>query len=324
MKRIRTIALTLVLCLSAAVSLLADSADGYRKDYISKYSALAVSEMYRTGVPASITLAQGLLESGAGRSVLAREHNNHFGIKCHNWKGAKTYHDDDAKGECFRKYPDAEQSFVDHSDFLRYNDRYRSLFDLKTTDYKGWAYGLKKAGYATDPVYPKKLINLIEEYDLDHFDTRKKVVKGKVEHEASVPVSPSKLEQVKTVDPGTREVFQFSLSRKTYSQNGVPFIYAKDGETYSAIARDHNLFKREILRFNDLEEDETLAAGTVVYLQAKKNKAAKGLDKHVLKEGESLRDVAQRFAVKKSKLMKLNGIKSEEELLPGDLIKLRK
>ena len=131
--------------------------------YIEQFATLAVEEMYRSGVPASITLAQGLLESRYGLSELAVKGNNHFGIKCHNnWTGKKIYYDDDAKGECFRKYPSPEQSYRDHSDFLRYRDRYKFLFDLDITDYKGWAYGLRKAGYATDPAYPTKLIRLIE------------------------------------------------------------------------------------------------------------------------------------------------------------------
>lgn len=139
--------------------------------YIDKYSALAVDEMYRSGVPASITLAQGLLESRYGLSELATKGNNHFGIKCHNnWQGGKVYHDDDRKGECFRKYDSPEESFRDHSDFLRYRDRYKFLFDLDVNDYKGWAHGLKKAGYATDPAYPAKLIKLIEDYSLYRYD----------------------------------------------------------------------------------------------------------------------------------------------------------
>ena len=141
--------------------------------YISRYSALAVYEMYRSGVPASITLAQGMLESGNGLSELAVKGNNHFGIKCHNnWTGGKMYHDDDAKGECFRKYTAPEHSYRDHSDFLRYRDRYKFLFDLEITDYKGWAHGLKKAGYATDPSYPSKLIKLIETYQLYLYDAK--------------------------------------------------------------------------------------------------------------------------------------------------------
>ena len=144
-----------------------------QEKYISTYADLAVQEMYRSGVPASITLAQGMLESGNGRSELAQKSNNHFGIKCHNnWSGERVYHDDDAKGECFRKYSHPYQSYRDHSDFLRYRDRYKFLFDLKTTDYKGWAYGLKQAGYATDPNYATKLIKIIEDYKLYQYDTK--------------------------------------------------------------------------------------------------------------------------------------------------------
>lgn len=140
-------------------------------DYIRKYAPVAVREMYRSGVPASITLAQGLLESRYGQSDLAVKGNNHFGIKCHDWTGKKMYHDDDRRGECFRVYGTADESFSDHSDFLRYRDRYKSLFNNDVTDYKAWAHGLKKAGYATDPAYPSKLIKLIEDYHLDKYDT---------------------------------------------------------------------------------------------------------------------------------------------------------
>ncbi|MCF0176918.1 MAG: glucosaminidase domain-containing protein [Bacteroidales bacterium] len=156
--------------------------DGQTEAYIRKYAPLAVSEMYRSGVPASITLAQGILESGSGASRLAVQGNNHFGIKCHNtWEGAKIYHDDDAKNECFRAYDDPEQSFRDHSDFLRYRDRYKFLFDFPVSDYKAWAYGLKTAGYATDPAYPSKLIRYIEEYKLDRYDSMKPEDFGKEE-----------------------------------------------------------------------------------------------------------------------------------------------
>ena len=151
----------------AAVCFIA-SADSAQEKYIAKYADIAVAEMQRTGVPASITLAQGLLESGAGLSTLATKGNNHFGIKCHNdWTGKRMYHDDDRKGECFRVYKSAEDSFRDHSDFLRYYDRYKSLFDLDPKDYRAWAKGLKKAGYATDPAYAAKLVKTIEDYEDD-------------------------------------------------------------------------------------------------------------------------------------------------------------
>ena len=140
--------------------------------YVSDWAPTAVREMYRSGVPASITLAQGILESRYGLSPLAADGNNHFGIKCHkDWTGKTQYHDDDEKGECFRVYDDADESFRDHSDFLRYRDRYKFLFEFETMDYKSWAYGLKKAGYATDPGYPDKLIKYIEDYKLNEYDT---------------------------------------------------------------------------------------------------------------------------------------------------------
>lgn len=337
-----------IIFLSFAFVLLAQQGlNDPKQEYINKYYKLAMSEMYRTGVPASITLAQGILESASGRSQLATQANNHFGIKCHNWQGERMFYDDDEKGECFRKYANPEQSFIDHSDFLRYRDRYKFLFDLKVTDYKGWAHGLSKAGYATDPKYAKKLIEIIEEYGLDIYDSPKKLAaeqrkaerkerkaesKKKSESnkqdkgediELLVPESPLSLETPKTFESKKRDVFAFSLSRKMYSQNGVPFVYANEGETYSQIAKSYNLFKKEILRFNDAKEDTPLASGTVVYVQAKKNKAAKGLEKHVVEEGESLRDISQRFGVKLSRLVKLNKLKSAEDIRHGDLIKLR-
>ena len=305
--------LLFILTLSCSIFANAQSA---QEKYISTYAEIAVQEMHRSGVPASITLAQGMLESGNGKSILATKANNHFGIKCHNdWNGGRVYHDDDAKGECFRSYTHAHQSYRDHSDFLRYRDRYKFLFDLKPTDYKSWAYGLKKAGYATDPSYPAKLIKLIEEYNLQQYDTKTVVV----------PASPTVIEQVVPASDQTKKkYFQFSTSRELYSKNGVPFIVASEGETYQSIAKSHGLFMKELLRFNDLKEDKELRPGTTVYLQAKKNASAKGLDKHVMEEGETLRDIAQRYAIKQNKIYKLNGWSKEHTPRAGDCIKLRK
>ncbi len=339
--------------------------------YIQKWAPTAVREMYRSGVPASITLAQGILESRFGLSSLASEGNNHFGIKCHkDWKGKSMRYDDDAKGECFRVYDSAEESFQDHSDFLRYLDRYKFLFDLKTTDYKGWAFGLKKAGYATDPNYPAKLIKYIEDYKLYEYDTMtydeservaesilykadvasgdskvasgkkqvtvkkerkdRKVRKARKKHvkEESVsdviPASPLSLEEPKRIDKSGLEVFSFSLTREAYSRNGVPFITAVEGETYSSIAASYHLYLNELLRFNDLTRPEELLPGTVVYLQAKKVQSEKGLDKYIVGEdGESLRDICQRFAVKMSSVMRMNGFSADYEPREGDTIVLR-
>ena len=308
--------------------------------YVDTYSRTAVAEMYRSGVPASITLAQGMLESSNGRSELAVKGNNHFGIKCHDWTGRKMYYDDDRKGECFRVYASAWESFRDHSDFLRYRDRYKSLFDLDITDYRGWAYGLKRAGYATDPAYPRKLIKLIEDYGLDRFDTmpssygagsedngkksRKARAKEKDDVPAALPESPSELEQALPLDRSEGKKFNFSLSRQLYSQNGVPFVYSVPGETYSDIARANGLFRKEILRFNDLTEESDLLPGTVVYLQKKKKQAAKNIQMHIVDGDESLRDIAQRYGVRMKSLEKMNSFVSGTELREGDVVKLRK
>ncbi len=346
--------------------------------YIRKWAPTAVREMYRSGVPASITLAQGILESRYGLSSLATEGNNHFGIKCHkDWKGKSMRYDDDAKGECFRVYDSADESFQDHSDFLRYRDRYKFLFELKTTDYKGWAYGLRKAGYATDPNYPAKLIKYIEDYRLYEYDTmtseeserllkaesqttesssvgseaskggkqyvakkektRKEIRRERKARKARkkmrsseeavpdvIPASPLSLEEPKRIDKSGLEVFSFSLTREAYSRNGVPFITSVEGETYSSIARSYHLYLNELLRFNDLTRSEELLPGTVVYLQAKKNQSEKGLDKYIVGEdGESLRDICQRFAVKMSSVKKMNGFPAGYELREGDTVILR-
>ncbi len=298
--------------------------------YIEKYADLAVEEMYRSGVPASITLAQGLLESRYGQSELAVKGNNHFGIKCHNWNGKKMYHDDDRRGECFRVYKSPEESFRDHSDFLRYRDRYKFLFDLEPTDYKGWAHGLKKAGYATDPAYPRKLIKLIEEYGLDDYDKMsrkahrsKKKASGKAKADER-PESPNSIEQARPLDESKKEIFHLALSRQMFSLNGVPFVNSSAGETYKSIADANNLFLKEILRYNDLEAEETLYPGTVVYLQPKKNRAAAGLEKHVVEgEDDTLRDISQRYGVKLKKLCKMNGMTADRRLVDGEVIKLR-
>jgi len=300
---------------AAGIAVAAVDINTAREDYIKKYSALAISEMERTGVPASITLAQGLLESGAGRSTLATKANNHFGIKCHkSWRGEKVYHDDDAPQECFRSYPKAEDSFKDHSDFLRYYDRYKFLFDLDITDYKGWCYGLKKAGYATDPAYATKLIDLIEKYDLGRFD------KGAV-----VAVeSPDKLEKAVIMPASYDEQFRFSLERTVYQKNGVACIYSVAGDTYESIALIYDLFPRELLRFNDLKQSQELLPGTIVYIQAKKSRAAKGLEKYIVSEdGESLREISQRFAVKMRSIEKRNKLKKGEPLVKEQELRLR-
>ena len=314
MKRLLLVLMTVLLSIGAAKN--------PKLDYIDKYSDIAIKEMKRTGVPASITLAQGILESNAGQSVLATKGNNHFGIKCHNdWKGKTMKMDDNAPKECFRVYPNAEASFRDHSDSLRSRHRYKSLFDRKQTDYKGWARGLKKAGYATDPGYADKLITLIEDYELYRFD---KGVKVSVK-------PPLEIEEPKVVQleprPGMKdqESVTFATARKVYSQNGVPFVYSEAGETYASIAASNGLFLKELLKFNDHEQELALEPGTMVYLARKKAQGPVGVNKYVVeKDGETLRDIAQRFGIRYAALQKLNIVLYGKTLEEGDTVILRK
>ena len=293
-------------------------ADDYQK-YVEKYADIAVKEMKRTGVPASITLAQGLLESRAGLSPLAADGNNHFGIKCHNdWDGKKMYHDDDANSECFRVYRSAEESFKNHSDFLRGRDRYKSLFELPQDDYKAWAHGLKEAGYATDPRYAHKLIKLIEDYELYEYDKDVKVTL-KTPRQEETPVLIPQQER----SSNYKETIALSLKRELYSQNGVPCIYALEGESYSSIAASQGLFLRELLRYNDLKEDMPLEKGTVVYLARKKQEGPVG--QYVVDtEGETLYRIAQRFGIRYATLQQLNVLLLGKTLEPGDTVRLRK
>lgn len=368
--------------------------------YVTLWAPTAVREMYRSGVPASITLAQGILESRSGLSTLAADGHNHFGIKCHtDWKGKTMHLDDDARGECFRVYDSADQSFRDHSDFLRYRDRYKFLFDFELTDYESWAYGLKKAGYATDPSYAAKLIKIIEDHDLSKYDrmsaaeaerletrsakelkeaeksaekisdyssasakeqkasktARRKKSRQTAKQETAVvpahqeldrkarrklrnqqsgdsklipdtiPESPNAIERARRVPREAAEEFHFSLSRPVYTVNGVAFVYAIEGETYTSIASAYRLFPKEILKMNDLAAERRLLEGTVVYIQQKKTQAEAGLDKYIVEEdGEVLRDICQRFAVRMKSVEKMNAFSAGHQLRAGDTVLLRK
>lgn len=314
-------------CLAATVllSCFMLQADDLRREYIRKWSETAVEQMIASGVPASITLAQACLESANGTSTLARQANNHFGIKCRGWSGPAFRHDDDLKDECFRSYDNAEESFSDHSDFLRYNDRYASLFDLDPTDYKGWARGLKKAGYATDPAYAEKLIKIIEDYRLYEYDVIKPRKGGT---SVSLPPSPVTLEKVTKVDAPLhfrpRSLGSVTIDYTFYEKHGLVYIVANGTEDYASLARQFNLFRRELLRFNDEKRDHIIPAGEMIYLQPKRSQSTADLAKHVVEEGETMRGLSQRFGVKLKNLYKFNNMKPGREPAPGTIINLRK
>jgi LysM repeat protein len=291
--------------------------------YITQWKEVAMRKMKEHGIPASITLAQGLLESRNGNSLLAAEGNNHFGIKCtSDWSGGKMYHDDDRKNDCFRRYKRAEDSFEDHSMFLM-RPRYAGLFELKPTDYKGWAHGLKKAGYATDPAYPRKLIDLIERYELSKLDEGIDVSYAERSRPASDRGKPGR----KPRDGGSSNdmgTVTIGGGRDVLvSENRIKYVLAKEGETVSTIAADLEQMPGWLAGWNDMAKDQELEAGQVVYTQPKRNKSKKA-EFHLAEGGETLWGISQRFGVKLQKLAKYNSVGIADPVSIGQKVWLRK
>lgn len=282
--------------------------------YILTYKNIAIRQMNEYGIPASIILAQGSLESGNGKSRLAVKAHNHFGIKCHGWKGATIYHDDDKKNECFRKYNSPNESYKDHSEFIRYRERYRFLFNLDIKDYKGWAHGLKAAGYATNPNYATLLIKIIEKYSLFKYDNLSQ----------GLPTTPDRITQFNKLLPEkSSNLYSISLSRPLYTKNGVACIRANKNDTYSSIAKEFGLFRRELLRFNDLSKNRDLTENTIVYIERKKAKGNRELPKHIAEKGETMHNISQKYGIRLKKLLKLNSMNKKSTISQGDIIKLR-
>ena len=291
-------------------------------NYIEQYKDIAMREMQEYKIPASITLAQGLLESGNGKSELAKKSNNHFGIKCHKeWTGERTYHDDDEKGECFRVYDDPELSYRDHSKFLAERQRYAFLFELEITDYHGWAKGLKQAGYATLPVYANVLIRLIEDYNLTEYDQL--VVNGKFKYETAKSQQPTAIEYIPYKITDAEVVGKTPDERYIRENNKVKFIYAKEGESVYDLADMLCIYDYQIIKYNNLAKRRTLKDNEIIYIEPKKNKAMRRYKYHTIQKGETLSYVSRLYAVKLESLYKMNGMDETTILHVGDNIKLR-
>jgi LysM repeat protein len=305
-------------------------------DYIAKYQNMALREMKLYKIPASITLAQGLLESGNGNSELARNANNHFGIKCKaEWKGDKYYYDDDEKHECFRKYKSDTASYRDHSLFLTLREYYKTLFTLDICDYKGWAYGLKKAGYATEPLYAEMLIKLIEENLLYNFDCPDQIIKK--DTAMITMVKPNEVRQVSVSDSGKNHGMKINPqtnneddfgditltgnSRKIFTNNGVKYIKARKKDSFEKIANDFSLTANDIMRYNDIKQKHAIQEGEMVYIEAKKKKAANEF--HIVGVGETLHSIAQSYGVQVRELYAKNHLKPDSELKTGQKIWLK-
>lgn len=278
------------------------------EEYIESWKDVAIEQMVQHGIPASITLAQGILESSFGNSYLARKGNNHFGIKCHDWNGATIHKDDDRQNECFRKYKDAKDSYVDHSTFLTGRPRYAALFSLDKKDYKAWAKGLKNAGYATNPKYDKLLIDLIERHNLSDFDAKGLLIEPENKN--------MKFEQ---------ELLAQSARQILVNQNRTRFIIAKNGDTYYRLAAEFGMTLRQLHKYNDFPKGkDLLESGDIVYLMPKPSKVKKGTDKIEVSEDTQLWQISQMHGVKLKALMQLNGLSSPEGLIAkGEVIILR-
>lgn len=296
------------------------------EQYISKYKDIAISEMKRMGIPAAITLAQGILESENGNSELVLRSNNHFGIKCKNtWTGAVVYHDDDATGECFRSYTSAEDSYRDHSNFLRGSQRYASLFSIDAADYKAWAYGLKKAGYATNPQYPAILIKNIEQYNLQQytlagikelplFNTDSYYIKGADTVQVAMDVA------VDAKDTASSESI-LDIPLKVITINQRKCVLAQKGISFLLIATRNNINLEKLLEYNELAEDGILGKTQYVFLE-KKAKTGE-TDEYMVQPGQSLYDISQLNGIQLGSLMDYNKLSDGQRVEPGTKLYLR-
>ena len=276
--------------------------------YINQYKDLAIEQMLRYRIPASITLAQGLFESAAGRSDLVRQGNNHFGIKCHDWTGPTQYHDDDARGECFRVYRDARDSYEDHSKFLARQPRYSRLFQLSLTDYKGWARGLKACGYATNPQYANKLIQIIELYKLFDYDKAKRYDRFMASHSGTdQPIN------------GQGLLHPIHLFNDNY------YLYAREGDTFKALSKEVGISWRKLARYNERDKHDVLKKGDIVYLKKKRKKAPKQYKRrpHVVQPGESMYTISQKSGMRLKYLYKQNHLTADYKLRLGDRLRVR-
>ncbi len=300
-----------------------------RQEYIDKYKHIAVDHMQRYGIPASITMAQGVLESNSGNSQLATKSNNHFGIKCKSdWTGGKVYHDDDATDECFRAYPTVEQSYADHAEFLDKSPRYDSLFDLSSSDYKGWAHGLKKAGYATAPDYAQRLIKIIEDNNLQLLD-QKNGIERYVAVSGGSTQAPTQqngwFDEAGTVDPDNYSTtINAHKGYNVHRNNKVFFVVAKRDDTIEKIGEFFMISPRTLRSYNDLGRKDIITEGEKVYIARKANRWSKDdTTIHTVQSSETIRSIAQDYAITTRALCKLNKITPKKRLKVGQKLSIK-
>lgn len=291
-------------------------------EYIKQWKVTAIEQMNEHAIPASITLAQGILESGNGNSRLATTANNHFGIKCHKaWDGNTFYQDDDEKDECFRSYENAALSYDDHSLFLTGRERYAGLFQLNLTDYKGWAKGLKKAGYATNPKYADLLITIIERHDLGQYDLmpylpievekERQQAELKTTANEDAPITIAPVEEDKEIEVAI--VVNHKVALNKYRTR---YITVSEGDTFYTISKEFNISLWQMYKYNELGKRDVLKVGEIVYLDPKKGRSRKGSNIFICTEDMSLREVAQAEGLRLKKLLKYNFSEEPDKTLP--------
>lgn len=298
----------------------AQSSDVVRK-YIDTYKNVAIAEEMRTGVPAAITLAQGIHESGAGTSDLVLASNNHFGIKCNGWTGQTVTHDDDAKGECFRKYDDPLQSYKDHSDFLKNRPYYTSLFQLDPADYKAWAYGLKKAGYATNPKYPQILIKLIEDYSLQQYTML--ALNNKFADGGDAIYAKTETDNNKTPETKIQQavVKTYNYPSSVFKINETKVVFVKKGTSFLKVANDNDISLARLFEFNDMKPVDIADNDQLIFLQRKRKVGAEEF--HLVQEGETLHDIAQTEGIRLESLLEYNLLKEDMQPAVGEKLNLK-
>ena len=300
-----------------------------REEYVERYKAIAIAHMERYGIPASITMAQGILESDSGNSRLSTTSNNHFGIKCKkHWTGDRVFHDDDAKGECFRAYPSVEASYQDHADFLDHSPRYDSLFAYPADDYRSWARGLKACGYATAPDYAERLVKIIESmklYLLDRengnkiYTTSKRATANTEGWFESSTASPDE-----QINPNAfRVTVNSHKGYSIYRTNHTFYVVAKEGDTYQKIGEAFDISARTLEKFNDVAKDAPLNKGDIVYIERKKTQWLGNVMQHKVVRDENLYSLSQSYGIRLKSLLKLNHLRSGDDVRKGEVIRLK-
>ncbi len=328
MRVVRTILLFAIIAIAYALPAMGQERQT-REEYVERYKAIAIAHMERYGIPASITMAQGILESDSGNSRLSTSSNNHFGIKCKkSWRGDRVFHDDDAKGECFRAYPSVEASYQDHADFLDQSPRYDSLFAYPSDDYRSWARGLKACGYATAPDYAERLVKIIESMKLYLLD---KENGGKIYMAAKrANANTEGWFESNTASPDEQinpNAFRVTVNSHKgygiYRSNHTFYVVAKEGDTYQTIGEVFHISARTLEKFNDVAKGTQLHKGDIVYIERKKTQWLGNVMQHKVVREENLYSLSQSYGIRLKSLMKLNHLREGNDVKKGEIIRLK-